>query len=154
MKKWYLFGAVTAFALLIVSGIGQYSKSNFFHVKCDSLAAISNVQEQLNFKVPKNKSREFNDVILLYFQKNRFSFQSSQNPDYLTPPDETGKQTTFLNVKTIGCNFQTIVWSENVVNEADVLVTVHRTWLGNKKSSALVASELREQIRGVTMAPK
>ena len=153
MKKLYFYGAATIFILLVVGGIANYSKISFFHLKCDTLAITSNVQEQLTFKVPRDKIYSFNDVIISYFINNGFSFQSSENPNYISPPDDSGKQNIFLNVKTIGCNYQTVVWSENVISESSVLVTIHKTWLGGNKSTARVASELREQLRGDVVTP-
>lgn len=147
MKKQYLYGAVTVVVLAVVLGISNYAGPSLFHSKCDTLALTSNVQETLNFKVPRGQLDKFNDSVVSYLNDAGFSYETSHSRDYLSPPNAAGDLTRFLNVKTIGCTYRTIVWSENVVNESDVSITVHRTWLGSKASAARVAADLRERLR-------
>jgi len=146
MKKRYLFGVAAVVASVVFVGLGSYSGTSPFHAKCDTLAMASNVQESFHFKVPRGQLKKFNDVVVSYLRGAGFTYETSRSDDYLSPPNAAGEQSRFLNVKTIGCTYRTIVWSENVVSESDVSVTVHRTWLGNKASAARVASDLRGQL--------
>ncbi|HEV2817650.1 MAG TPA: hypothetical protein VGW40_10585 [Allosphingosinicella sp.] len=85
----------------------------------------------------------FNDALVSYLQNAGFTYQTSEDPGYRSPPDSNGVQTQFLNIKTIGCTPRAIVWSENVVSEDAFMITVHRTQNGTKASADGIASDLQ-----------
>lgn len=146
MKKHILYGAFVAITFAVLFGTSNYAGASLFHAKCDSLALTSSVQESLSFKVPSGQLDKFNASVVSFLDEAGFTYETSRNSDYLSPPNAAGELARFLNVKTIGCTYRTIVWSENVVNENDVSITVHRTWLGSKTSTAQVATVLRQRL--------
>ena len=141
-KKYFAVGAGIA-ALIAIIGIRNYSGGSLFHAKCDTLALTSSVQERLTFRVSPADISKFNDVLVGYLERERYSFQTSYANNYLSPPDSAGNMKSYRNVKTIGCTYRTLIWSENVISETEVSITVHKTWMGSKASAARVASDLR-----------
>jgi hypothetical protein len=143
MKKRRFVIATGVVALIAILGIRNYSGNSLFHAKCDTLALTSSIEERLTFQVPPAQLTRFNEALVGYLGREGYSFQTSQIIDYLSPPDAAGNMKRYRNVKTIGCTYRTFVWSENVISETSVSITVHKTWLGSKASAARVASDLR-----------
>ena len=134
---------VAVMAIIALSGCSEASK---FHTKCDSLAVTSRLEKRLNVIVPKYELVEFNNRLVLYLRQEGYTLETSQDSNYLSPPRQSGKQEIFRNIKTIGCNYETIIWSENVDREDQVLITVHSTIFGNSKSSEAAASDLKRLV--------
>lgn len=147
MKRRRLYiAAVTA--VLAMLGLGAWSDNPRFHAKCDTLALTSNLERRLEFQVSLAEMPRFNDSLVSYLRDSGFTYETSENADYLSPPDARGNQIRFLNVKTIGCTSDHIVWSENVIREDTFIITIHRTPFGSTASASRIASDLERILSG------
>ena len=137
----YLVGGLCLVSALALGMTSSYAP---FHPKCDLLAAGSDLERRLEIDIPKSRRLDFNDQLVRYLANGEYTFQTSQDANYLSPPDAEGRQARFRNIKTIGCTFSTVVWSENVLNENQFTLTVHSTAFGSKAKADETASDLKE----------
>lgn len=144
MKRSHAFAligiAAAALAGLSLSGTAR------FHTKCDSLAMTSNLERRFEVDVPTSELHKFNAQLVSYLEDKGFTFETSENADFLSPPDSNMKQSKYLNIKTIGCNYRTIIWSENSRAKNEFVITVHSTVFGSNNSTQRVIAELEEII--------
>lgn len=149
MKRSHALYAVVA-TLIATIVITRLLTVSAIHPKCDVLAMTSDLQNTLEFHVARNNIETFNKTLVTYLEKDGFSVETSRSPTYLSPPDANGNQELFTNIKTIGCTYRTIVWSENVIKHDEFIVTVHSSIFGNKSLSDRTSRNLREKL-GITV---
>ena len=137
-KLFYIIGAA-----IFGASLGSCSGNLMMHAKCEPLMMQSVLQYRLIFNVPASQKRRFVTKLNEYLFRNGYDFETSEDTNYLSPPDRSGVMTRFTNVKTIGCTYRSIIWSENVVRENQFIVTVHRAILGSREDAARTALELR-----------
>lgn len=132
-------------ALLSASLLLAVSKESRFHLKCDSLALTSRLDRHWILDVPPSKVKDFNTRLITFLHSHGYAYETSSTNDYLSPPDAEGRQNPFLSTKTIGCNFGTILWSENIRGATQFDVTIYKTWFGTNGRVTQFASDFERE---------
>ncbi len=112
-------------------------------LKCEALGALSELDYRMEFEVDQNDIPVFNAALKSYLVREGFTYQMGKDENYVSPPDSSGHQIKFTYFQTVGCNLESVIWSDNVMSERSFYVTIHRTYFGSAKQSARRANEIK-----------
>jgi hypothetical protein len=141
--------ALWSLAVLILGGCGTAK----FHAKCDSLALGSSYDYRMELEVDPRNLKALHRYLGRYLTRKEFTFETSTNTRYLSPPDSNGRQEIFTNIKTIGCSWRTFIWIDNVQSDKHVMITVNSTVFGDKSESLLYANDISSRITKLAKSP-